>query len=78
MPTDTTNPLAGVLTATILELAEARLLHSCQRDYCSWLQQEVCRARSWTPFDVLKAWHEELDRREHQREAMRADCERVA
>ena len=75
---DPDNPLAGTLTATIDELAEARLLHACERDYCAWLQREVCRARHWDAFDVLKAWGDELDRREHQRTTMRADSERVA
>lgn len=28
--------------------------------------------------DIFEDWRDELDRREHQRETMRADCERVA
>jgi hypothetical protein len=61
------NPLAEVLTATIRELAEARLLHAAERDYTAWLQRELGRARDWSVADVMKAWHEELDRREHGR-----------
>jgi hypothetical protein len=68
------NALAPVLTATIRELAAARLLHAAERDYMAWLQREVCKARDWTTWDVIKAWHQELDRRERHR----ADCERAA
>jgi hypothetical protein len=69
----TPNPLASTLTATIRELAEARMLHAAERDYLSWLQREVCRAREWTIIDVIRAWHEELDRREQARRGVRGD-----
>ena len=61
----TPNPLAGVLAATIRELVAARQLHAAERDFTSWLQTELCRARGWTMVDVLTAWHDELDRRAH-------------
>jgi len=66
------NPLAGILTATIRELVDARLVHAAERDYTAWLQKEVCKARDWTIIDVIKAWHQELDRREHYRAEVNA------
>ena len=72
------NPLAGILTATIRELVDARRIHAAERDFTAWLQRELCKARTWDTWDVLKAWHAELDRREHQRDTMRADLGRVA
>jgi hypothetical protein len=66
------------LSAARRELADLRLLHAAERDYLAWLQAEVRRARGWTIVDVVKAWCEEIDRRKHQRDTMRAHSERAA
>jgi hypothetical protein len=72
------NALAGPLKATILDLASTRaelqavkLVSACQRDFAAWLQADLCRARKWTTADVIRAWHEELDRREQARGIIR-------
>jgi hypothetical protein len=82
---DQPNALAGPLKATILELASTRaelqavkLVSACQRDFAAWLQADLCRARKWTTVDVVRAWHEELDRREQARRIVRDDHERRA
>lgn len=71
---DIHNPLATALTATIRELVAARqetlavkIVSAAQRDYTAWLQAELCKARDWTTVDVIKLWHDELDRRAHNR-----------
>jgi len=61
----------------VRELAAVRLLHSAERDYSAWLQRELCRARNWSTVEVLRAWHEELDRRAHGRATIR-DSRRAA
>jgi hypothetical protein len=67
MSISTDNPLAGVLSTTIRELVEVKLLAAAERDYTHWLQGEVLRARQWTMPDLLRAWFAELDRRDEAR-----------
>ena len=54
------------------QLAEVRLLHAAERDFATWLQREVCRARDWTAADVVREWRSELDRRAKRRAQTRA------
>jgi hypothetical protein len=65
------NDLAVVAVELTRDLSAVRFLHAAERDYTAWLQREVCRARQWTVPDVIRAWHDELDRREHGRAIVR-------
>jgi hypothetical protein len=72
------NALAPVLVDHVRELLAVKLVSACQRDYTAWIQRELCKARNWRTVDVVQAWHQELDRRNHARAFVVSSTERCA
>jgi len=73
MPEATANPLAVVLVELAREFSAVRFLHGAERDFTAWLMREVCQARDWNAWDLTRAWHQELDRRAHDRAVVRGE-----